>query len=58
MPTPEHKPVIVYDKVDPEKIMIPAEVCEACSDWEAGVWVPAPFCEQAKALLPKAPWER
>lgn len=29
----------------------PGEVCLACSDPEAGRWVPASFCPQARAVM-------
>jgi hypothetical protein len=46
-----HVPVVVYDEADQEHLSTPAEVCEACSDWAAGVWVPASFCPEAKAVM-------
>lgn len=49
-----HVPVLVH--FDVERYGPMAEVCMACTDIEAGVWVPAPFCPQAAALM--APyWE-
>lgn len=49
MAAPSHEPVVVY--FDEDHVETPAEVCGACSDWKAGVWVPASFCPQARALL-------
>jgi hypothetical protein len=31
----------------------PAEVCRACSRPEDGLWVPAPFCNEAKLDMEK-----
>ena len=28
---------------------IPADICEACSDYSEGRWVPVSFCPEAKA---------
>lgn len=53
----EHRPVVLYDDADPEHIAPPSEVCETCSNIEAGVLVPAPFCSHAKAKMGPAPWE-
>lgn len=47
----EHTPEIVYDESDPEHIAPPAEVCWGCSDPEKGIWVPASFCQKAKAAM-------
>lgn len=53
--TPEHVPDIIYfdefDDLIDCTVSIPAEVCEACSDYLNGHWVPASFCDQAKAVM-------
>lgn len=48
---PDHVPIMIYNRNDPERIAPPSEVCEACSDIDAGRLVPASFCERAKAQL-------
>jgi hypothetical protein len=53
---PQHVPVTVHDRSDPEKIAPPAEVCEACSDLDNGKLVPVTFCEEAKSKMEPAPW--
>lgn len=53
----EHEPVHYYDKDSTPGVNIPAEVCGTCSDFEAGVLVPASFCETARVKLDSAPWE-
>lgn len=52
----KHEPVI-YRPEGESRHTVPAEVCNACSDFERGRLVPASFCVQAKALLGPAPWE-
>ncbi|MDX3260779.1 hypothetical protein PV336_16280 [Streptomyces sp. MI02-2A] len=52
-----HEPVMVYAKDDEYRVGTPAEVCNDCSDFEAGVLVPASFCEKSNAKLGPAPWE-
>lgn len=47
-----HQPVVIY--FDEDHVETPAEVCAACSDGQAGIWVPASFCPQARALLDNA----
>lgn len=42
----EHRAEVVY--FDEEHLETPAEVCGACSDPVAGVWVPVSFCPQAR----------
>lgn len=51
-----HTPVH-YRPEGESRFTTPAEVCDTCSDFETGKLVPASFCEQAKRLLPPAPWE-
>lgn len=34
---------------------VPAEVCDTCSNPEAGNWVPAPFCPTAKQRMETDP---
>jgi hypothetical protein len=46
---PEHVPDIIY--FDEDHVTTPGEVCEACSDYERGFWVPASFCPEAKAVM-------
>jgi len=53
----EHIPVMVYARDDEFQVGVPAEICYACSDTDAGRLVPASFCERAKARLDPAPWE-
>jgi hypothetical protein len=57
--TGEHAPELVYsggawyddDEDHAWHVSIPAEICRACSDPEAGIWVPASFCPQARARM-------
>lgn len=44
---PKHRADLIY--FDSEHLSIPAEVCEACSGPEDGLWVPASFCPEARA---------
>jgi hypothetical protein len=54
--TPQHEPVMYYDKESTPGVNTPAEVCAACSDFETGHLVPASFCETAKTKLDPEPW--
>lgn len=52
---PKHVPDLIYwdhweDGLD-SSISIPAEVCEACSEPENGLWVPVSFCPEAMKAL-------
>lgn len=45
----DHQPELIY--FDEWHVETPGEVCRACSDPEAGRWVPVSFCAQARAWL-------
>jgi transcriptional regulator with XRE-family HTH domain len=45
----EHGPMLVY--FDAEKVTTPAEVCNACSDEDAGRWVPVSQCDRATEIM-------
>lgn len=51
-----HTPV-TYRPEGESRHTIPAEVCNACSDFETGLLVPASFCDEARRALGPAPWE-
>lgn len=51
-----HLPVI-YRPEGESRHTIPAEVCNACSNFETGLLVPASFCDEANRHLGTAPWE-
>jgi hypothetical protein len=53
IPAAAHTPVLVY--FDTDRVTTPAEICQACSDPDAGRWVPASFCPEAKAKMDQAP---
>jgi hypothetical protein len=50
----DHKPELIY--FDEWHVTIPAEVCIACSDPDAGRWVPVSFCAQAWAQIDLDPF--
>ncbi|AIV35562.1 hypothetical protein [Streptomyces sp. CCM_MD2014] len=50
--TPAHTPVHYYPKDAEPGVNTPAEVCAACSDFNAGRLVPASFCSMAASRMP------
>jgi hypothetical protein len=47
--TKKHEPVVIF--FDDDHVGVPAEVCAACSDGAAGVWVPVSFCPEARTVM-------